>query len=124
MNLYKILFSNTAPKDSKEGIVTYLLANSEEEVYHFIDKNHNYECWKDREEEGETFEIYDDDYNKIGTETFKEKILRLKGEMNDEDNNFSDAYYGITLYGWELVTEDTTIDFTELIALDVVKNCL
>jgi hypothetical protein len=124
MNLYKILFTHTAPKDRKEGIITYLLAENEEQVYSFIDKEYNYECWKDQEEENETYDVYNDDYDVVGIETFKEKILRLKGEMNDDDYDYSDAYYGITLYGWELVKENLASDYSELIALNVFKNCL
>ena len=36
MNLYEIRFRFYAPKDSKEGILTYLLAESSEDVYEWI----------------------------------------------------------------------------------------
>jgi len=122
MNLYKILFSHTAPKDTKTGIETYLLAKNEEEVYEYIDKEFNCGCWKDKEGDEEIFDIYDKDYNTIGTETFREKILRIKGEMNEEDYDFSDAYYGITLYGWELVKENITEDISFLINNKICKE--
>ena len=32
MNLYEIMFSHSGSKDTKEGIVTYLLAKDEAEV--------------------------------------------------------------------------------------------
>tara|TARA_R110000744_G_scaffold7342_3_gene25310 strand:+ start:6088 stop:6468 length:381 start_codon:yes stop_codon:yes gene_type:complete len=126
MNLYKILFSHTAPKGSGKGIKGYLLAENDEQVYDYIDKKYNYESWKDcnEDEDRELDEIYDKDYNLVGTETFKEKILRIKGQMNDEDYDYSDAYYGITLLGWEVVEENTTKDFTEMIELGVVTNCI
>tara|TARA_R110001606_G_scaffold396950_1_gene572186 strand:+ start:638 stop:1039 length:402 start_codon:yes stop_codon:yes gene_type:complete len=126
MNLYRITFSHTAPKDSKEGIKGYLLAENDEQVYNYVDKTFNDECWKDNEEDEdrEPIELYDDDYNVIGTETFKEKMLRIKGEQNDEDYDYCDAYYGITLYGWELVKENADGDYTEMIELGIISNCI
>ena len=120
MNLYKIIFSHSAPKDTKIGTQVYLLANNEDEIYDYIDKNFNYYCWKDKEEENEEYYIYDKNYNLIGTETFHEKIIRLKGEINDEDYDFSDAYYGITLYGWELIKENIKENMTDFINLGIV----
>lgn len=121
MNLYKILFAHSAPKDTKEGIETYLLAENDEEVYNYIDKEYNYECWRDQEEDHEIFTLYDEDCNRIGTETFHEKIMRLKGEIEDEDYDYSDAYYGITLYGWKVVEENVSNDFTNLVDLDIIR---
>ena len=122
MNLYKILFSHTAPKETKVGIMTYLIAENENSVYNYIDKKYNYKCWKDYEDDCELFDIYDDNYNVIGTETFKEKIIRIKGDMNDEDYDYSDAYYGITLYGWELVKENIDFDLSNVIELGIINE--
>ncbi len=114
MNLYRIIFKHYCKKDNKEGIKTYLLANSAEDVFDYIDKEYTYSCWHDKDI------IYDDGFNKIGTETFREKILRLHGNINDEDTDFSDLYYGLTLYGWELVKENVGTDFDHLIKLGMV----
>ncbi len=120
MNLYKIIFSHTAPKDTERGIKTYLLAKNDEEVYNYVDKVFNCGCWKDNEKDGEIFKIYNKDYKIIGTETFHEKIIRLKGEINDEDYDFSDAYYGISLYGWELIKENIKDDLSIPIELKII----
>ena len=122
MNLYRITFSHSAPKGTETGMKTYLLAENEEEVYDYIDSTFNFESWKDNEEEGENFELFNEKWEVIGMQTFREKILSLKGEINDEDYDFSDAYYGVTLYGWELVEENTTIDYTHLIKLKVMDT--
>ena len=122
MNLYKITFSHTTPEDQEKGIKDYLLAENDEQVYNYIDKTFNYECWKDSDEEKEPIELYDDDYILIGTETFKQKIIRIKGEQNDKDYDYSDAYYGITLYGWELVKENVNGDYSEMIELGIISN--
>ena len=126
MNLYRITFSHTAPKDREEGIKGYLIAENDEQVYNYIDKTYNYGCWKDNEEDEdkELIEIYDDDYNVIGIETFKEYMLRINGEQNDENYDYSDAYYGITLYGWEKVKENAEGDYTEMIDLGIIFNCM
>jgi hypothetical protein len=125
MKLYRIKFSHTAPKDTEEGIKGYLLAENEEQVYNYVDEKFNYGCWKDNDEDEdrEPINIYDEDYNVIGTETFKEYILRIKGQMNDEDYDYSDTYYGITLLGWELVEENVNIDiYAEPIRLGMVAR--
>ncbi len=123
MNLYKITFSHTAPKDQKEGIKGYLLAENNEQVYHYVDKTFNYGCWKDSDEDKEPIELHDDDWNVIGTETFKEKMIRIRGEQHDEDYDYCDAYYGITLYGWELVKEGVySADYTEMIELGIIDT--
>jgi len=121
MNLYRILFTHSGPKSNKSGIETYLLADNEDEVYDFVDKEYNYDGWEITEKDNEVLEIYDDDYNVIGTESFKEYIKRIRGEMNDENYDYSDAYYGITLYGWECVDEDVSSEYDLLVKLGVVK---
>ena len=60
---------------------------------------------------------WDEDGN---PENFKERMLRLKGEIEDDSVDFSDSYYGITLLGWELLKENVTTDYSELIELGVV----
>ena len=122
MNLYKIIFSHTAPKDTIIGIKTYLLAKNDDEVYDYINAKCN-SGWEYQEKDCEVFDVYDDDCNRIGTETFCEKMMRIKGEINDEDFNFCDAYYGITLYGWELIKVDIKGNFKELIKLGIL-NCI
>lgn len=119
--LFRVLFSHTAPKDQKVGIEEYVVANSELHVYSYIDNEYIYNKWKDNEDK--TFDVYDEEYNIIGSEKFKEKIIRIKGEMNDEDYDYSDAYYGITLYGWEFVKYLTDIEFEALTNIGIVK-CL
>jgi hypothetical protein len=122
MNLYKIVFSHSAPKDTSHGIKTYLLANNDDEVYDYIDREYAYGVWSDTETDNEIFNVYDDDYNVIGNELFHGKIIRLKGDINDDDVDFADAYYGITLYGWEIIESDTNRDFSGDIELGMVTQ--
>ena len=104
MNLYKIVFSHYGPKDSEEGIKTLLLAESDEQVYDWLaSEPDGYSlCWKERMEDPDD-EWFDENGDPEG---YKARMIRLKGEINDDDSDFSDAYYGLTFYGWELVDEN------------------
>jgi len=130
MNLYKVVFSHHSPKDSQKGIKTLLLAENSEQVYEWIKSEPKLEdrslfnTWADSEKDEEVFEIYNDKWEVIGTENFKEKMLRINGEINDDDYDFSDSYYGITLIGWELVKENTTNDYSELIDAGIVRSAI
>lgn len=114
MNLYRITLGHAAPKDWKLSMLGYVLAENDEQVYEYlksepeINGSSTYNCWADKEDEKEEFEIYDKEYNVVGKETFKEKMIRIGGEINDDSYDFTDAYYGISLYGWELIKENVT----------------
>lgn len=129
MNLYKLMFSHHAPKDSAIGILGLLLAENDEQVYEYFKTDPKfadinvYCAWDENEEEKEDFEIYNDKYEVVGTETFKEKMIRKRGQVCDEDYDYSDAYYGITLYGWELLKENVSVkNYKELIELDFART--
>src|SRR5690606_36974802 len=130
MNIYKIEFLHAAPKDAVRGLKCLLLAENEEQVYEWIKSEPKigerslYNGWADSEEENEEFEVYNDNYDVIGKENFKEKMIRLKGQMNDDDYDYSDAYYGITLFGWSLLKENVNTDYSELIELGIVHRAL
>lgn len=123
MNLYKLLFEHWSQKDSEQGIKGFFLAEDDEAAYEFIkntkfeygDPLYNYNSWDEFEEwngynepdeEGEEnygFMIQNDDWEVIGMETFKERMIRLGGEMFDDEHELCDLYYGVTRYGWECV---------------------
>lgn len=116
------MFEHFSPKDSQQGLITYLVANSSEDVYEWFKKepqlpdgNRLFNSYKYSEEDNKVFELYDDKYNIIGEENFKEKMIRLGGEMFDEDRELNDLYYGLTLYGWELVKEGVKPDALQMI---------
>lgn len=130
MNLYKIEVEHFSQKDSHKSIECLLLAENDEQVYEWmkgepkIDGSTMYNSWKDIEEEeeedGEKHDLYDGEYNVIGQETFKEKMIRVKGQMNDEDYEVSDRYYGVTLHGWSIASEDVQTNYDELINVGLV----
>lgn len=122
--LYKIMFSHTAPKDQETGTKTYITANNDEQVYNFIDKEYNYDSWEDANEDCEGIEVRDDGCNVIGVESFKQKLIRIKGEMYDEDYDYADSHYGITLYGWKFVAEVTDDELSILTKHGIISASL
>jgi hypothetical protein len=137
MNLYKILVGHIAPKDMHTAIACLVLAENDEQVYEFIKsqpetKEHTlFNNWKESEEttkeewlEGNDWcsEEDADERTNYGVK-FKDNIISIKGELNSEDVDWSDAYYGITIYGWELLKENVTTDYSELIDLKIIYKC-
>lgn len=141
MKLHKILIRHYSQKDSKEGIVTYVVADNEQEIFDRLDaKNgpYTYGGWRERSEDTddenddsetvrndaghELLEIYDDDYKVIGRETYLERMLRLRGEFNDDDAEVEDAYYGVTHYGWDEGVEIGNEDACVLLRLGIAKD--
>lgn len=117
MNLYNIIFSHHAPKGSAEGFKYLLLANNDEEVYDYLSE---YTIYWDNEAE---IEIWDDVTHELKTTTKKEYLISIKGDYNDEGYDFSDAYYGITLHGWELLKENVNkCDYKELIEFGIIRT--
>lgn len=119
---HKIIFSHHAPKGSDFGIKVFVLAENEEQIYEWIASEPDtkegriYNSWRDREICGDDYDDCDD------KEGFKDKMIRIGGEINDDCVDFSDAYYGVTLYGWELVKEGVSGDYSELIELEEIIN--
>jgi len=122
MKLYKIIVLHAAPKDTHEAVECFAIAENDKIVYRNIDKIFNCDCWETREEEETVYTIYDDDYNDIGQETERERRMRLRGEINDEEAEFCDAYYGITLYGWDEGKEISDEQIETLLALGVAVD--
>ena len=123
--LYEIQVQHCAPKDSHTSTQAYLIANNDEEVYEWIKSDPMpamCTSWEDREEEDGPYDIYNDDYEVIGTETFKEKMLRIKGDLYDEDQDWSDAYYGLTFYGWREVGPITPEQIQTMNQLGIINK--
>lgn len=118
-HLYRIKFDHVAPKDHKEGTETFALADDEATIFERVDKEYNYDSWSEDDDE---HVIYDDDYQEIGTETRRERVMRLRGQIGDEDNDYSDAYYGITDWGWDEGVEISDEDAATLLRLGLAMD--
>ncbi len=121
MKLFKIKMRHCAPRDCKESIFSYVLANDESQVLNYIDKEILFGIWSDRHHDSLSEPIVTKEEGKIiHIEVYKEKMLRIKGEFNDENADYSDAYYGITHYGWEEGIEISESDANILLKLNLV----
>jgi len=112
MNIYKVIFKHHAVKDARVGMAALLLAKDVEQVYEWIalqpalNEGHLFNDWMN---------------NRFASES-KANIIRLKGDINDPDIYDSHAYFGMVLYGWELVQED--VEFDETLAMLLVAGIL
>jgi hypothetical protein len=98
MNIYLIHQGHAAPKDWNLSNIGFVIAENDEQVFNYIASQpvlygvNLFNSWEDKDEE------------------FKQKMIEIGGEVNDESVDFADAYYGITLYGWSLITKDIYVD--------------
>jgi hypothetical protein len=129
MKLHKIMLRHCGPKSQVEVVLLYVLADSEECILNRLDSidgagdRFTYGLWAERSAEAEDpFEIYDDESNVIGTETYLERMLRLRGEFNDPDADFDDAYYGIKHYGWDEGAEISQQEWEILLKLGIAQD--
>lgn len=104
MKLYKIIFKHYSPKDSEEGIKGFLFGETEEEVCDYVMTKLGYYSLDNLEEEVEIYS-YDEETDCDSQETItkREELLQNGGEIGLDSNDYSDAFYGITHYGWEEV---------------------
>lgn len=142
MNLYKIIFSHYSPKDSEHGIKCLLLAENSDQVYEWIaskpviEDNTLDNDWAEKSKYKYDFKedaFLDSNRNKTdyywtddnGTvENYKERMIRLEGEIYDPSVDFEYSYYGITLLGWELLKEDIETNYSELQELKIVYSVI
>ena len=108
MNLYEIIFRHHSQKDSETGTKCLLFAKDDNAVYEWLAKEKT--NWSYRETDG--------NYTFDG-EPYKDRIIRLKGDMDDEYEEYDDLYYGKTVYGWKLLREDILGDDIKNLLLDL-----
>jgi len=119
MNLYRIDFEHYSQKDSEGGFKEYVLAETNEQVYHYVDKEYCYDMMEDKSNDKYTDWV--EDYPEY--KTYKEKMMVVKGRLNDDDfDEYDDLYYGLTLYGWKLIKSNVNLStFALAIELNVMK---
>ena len=97
-SLFRIIVLHGAPKDSHTSTETYLVANSEEEVAEWINKEKRHGYWFNDDGDEPNMRYADDNYEK--EIPFKEWVMIKRGDHKDEEG-WEDAYYGVTKWGWE-----------------------
>jgi len=103
-----------------------LLAKDDEAVYEFLKKGYAgveeaYIATNYKYNEDKVSTLYDENFCEIGTETFKERMIRLRGSINNEEAADNDLYYDNAFYKWKLLKENVNNeDYKDLIDLKVV----
>jgi len=122
MKLYEINFRHYSQKDSQEGILGYLLAESDEQVYEYLKSE---PTLKNEESIYVSWMYKDDPDDEEYEEDFKERIINCCGDMYDDESEVYDLYYGATQYGWNCINEDISVnDASSLIKLGIEINII
>ena len=128
--LHKILARHFSPKDSIDCVFLYVVADSERTVFDKLDspcignagRIFTFGAWSERDESGEVLDVYDSSYNIVGQETNVQKMMRIRGDYNDQDFDTSDAYYGVTAWGWDEGVDITEEDAQALFRLGLAED--
>lgn len=128
MKLWELRFRHYAPKDSEEGILGYLIADTSEQIYEFLkteptipDGGHGrgiFVSWMYK----------DDPENEEYDESHRQRLIECCGEMYDEGEEVNDTFYGVTHYGWSCVHEEinnlipTILQSCGIIVVDVPQE--
>jgi len=119
MKLYKILFEHYAPKDSHGGIHSFIVANSDEEVYEHVNK---IAYWDDDDEVHRTsHEEWEFPCDGDCESYARADIIKRRGDIGYE-NGLEDAYYGVTQWGWDKGTPIGPGEVTTLMRVGVLKK--
>jgi len=96
--LFRIIVLHGAPKDTHISTEIYVVAEDEETVYNWLDKEKTgwSEYIEECKNEGEPAEEYDGDK----TIPYKDWVIKSRGDLEDE-RGWEDAYYGVTKWAWE-----------------------
>jgi len=111
VRLYRIEFKHYGPKSSKRGTAGFFVAETEDQVADLALCKLGY--W-DEDDLSEELDVWEED--KIGDATVskRESLIANRGQIEWEYNEYSDAHYGITHWGWQDVGEATPARVTVL----------
>lgn len=116
MNLYRIIVLHGAPKDTHISTETYLEAPDEGSVAEWINQNRVHGHWFPDDDDEENMRCDDGpEYKEI---PFREWVMKRKGDL-DDDEGWSDAYYGVTKWGWEQIEGASPADIETLVRLGI-----
>ena len=118
MKLYEIHVAHLGPKDCWEGTCRYAIAPDDETMMLEVDKM--FSCgWAD---DTDMYTKWDDNFNIVGEETRMEAMLRVRGDVNWNEADCDDPYYGVTLYGWDEGRKIKPEDVETLIRLGIALD--
>lgn len=129
MKLWELKFRHYSPKDSEEGIVGYLIADSSEQIYDYLKAE---PTLNDGTKYGRNIYVgwnyKDDPEDEEYDENHKQRLIDCCGEMYDDEEEVNDAFYGVIHYGWNCVRDETsnleiaTLQSCGIIVVDVERE--
>ena len=141
-SLFTLRFTHYSQKDSKTGIITYLIAHNDDEVVEYVDQN--YAIVKDDQNdqsEGVTYLEAEDvetqpellrSAEALGLSVDKSLIdmieisglshLLTRWNKGDDWKDPSDLYYGATFYHWREVKQISQHELDVLHKLGIAKD--
>lgn len=129
MKLWELRFKHYAPRDSEEGIIGYLIADSSEQIYDYLKSE---PTLKDGTEYGRGIYVnwyYKDDPNdEEYEENHRQRLIDCCGEMYDDEEEVNDAFYGVIHYGWNCVRDEisnleiATLQSCGIVVVDVERE--
>lgn len=115
--LFRILVLAAGPKNSHTSTETFLVANSEQDVFDWVAKNKAPWAWSEAPEEGQRPNMRcTDDGKDI---PFREWVMLKRGDLED-DEGWDEAYYGVTKWGWQPI-ESSPEDIAVLVRLGIAE---
>lgn len=129
MKLWELRFRHYAPKDSEEGIIGYLIADSSGQIYDYLKTEPTI---KDGTKYGRDIcvswnykdNLDDEEYE----ENHRQRLIDCCGEMYDDEEEVNDAFYGVIHYGWNCVRDEisnleiATLQSCGIIVVDVERE--
>jgi hypothetical protein len=83
-----------------------------------VDKKYCWGAWQEREND-----LNESSLAGYAEESFLQRVLRYKGEVNDPGLEPQELYYGATYYGWEEVSPHAHgLLITNLIELGIAED--
>lgn len=119
--LFRIKVLHAAPKDVHESIEGYVVAETEQQVFEYVDKVHCFGSWSESEETRTVCKTKPDGDEYEVEVPFAEWVMAERGDLEDE-SGFEDAYYGVTKHGWGPVGEVTEADVEVLVRLGIAVD--
>lgn len=129
MKLWELRFRHYAPKDSEEGIIGYLIADSSTQIYDYLKTE---PILEDGSKYGRGIYVgwnyQDDPGNEEYEENHRQRLIDCCGEMYDEEEKVNDAFYGVIHYGWYCVRDEisnleiATLQSCGIVVVDVEQE--
>ena len=121
-------FKHFSPKDSKQGILEFIIGKTREEILEYINEEYLYGEYGEQIVYGQIDESLKEKAELIGIEV--DEFLAIKGTKEQFIRLFcntfwehpEDCYYGVTKYDWSEITHIEELEIETLKKFITLKN--